>query len=75
MQLTQYDERTNTLYILTDAIMCNLDGLTIKERAAAIRKHFALSYEERIEQSKYKNQIKAEIAKHPNCKLSEFSTL
>lgn len=75
MKLTEYDERTNTLYILTDAIMCDTKGLTFKEHCAAMNKHFKLSYEERIEQSKYKDQIKAEIAKHPNCKISEYSCL
>ena len=75
MKLVEYNERTNTLYILTDAIMCDISGMTVKERVAAMTKHFALSYEERIEQSKYKDQIKAEIAKHPNCKISEYSTI
>lgn len=75
MKITEYDKKTNTLYILTDAIMCDLTGLKPRERSQAIRKHFTLSYEERIEKSKYKDQIKAEIKKHPDCIISEYSTL
>lgn len=75
MEITEFEEKENTLYILTEAIMCDLTGMTYKERRKAMEKHFSLSYEERIELSPYKEQIKAEIAKHPNCKVSEFSCI
>ena len=75
MQKFMYDAKRNTLYINTDLIMCDLNGLTVKEKSIAIRKHFALSIEERIKQSKYKNEILNEIAKYKDCEISEFSTL
>ncbi len=72
MKVAYFDEHDNTVYILTDAIMCDTKDMTYKERAIAMNKHFALSYEERIELSPYKDQIKAVIAEHPNCKISEY---
>ena len=75
MQLTWYDKKRNTLYINTDAIMCDTTGMSFRERAKAMDEHFKLSYEERIEQSKYRDDIKQEIAMHPDCKLSEFSSM
>lgn len=70
-----YDEKTNTLYINSDIIMCDTKGMTFKERYKAMMAHFKLSMEERINLSKYKFQILDEIAKHKDCKLSEFSNL
>ncbi len=70
-----YDEKTNTLYINSDIIMCDTEGMTFKERSKAMMAHFKLSMEERINLSKYKLQILDEIAKHPGCKLSEFTNL
>lgn len=75
MKIVDFDEKENTAYILTEAIMCNLNGLTYKERKEKMQKHFELSYEERIELSPYKEEIKAELKKYPNCKISEYTTL
>lgn len=50
MKIVDFDEKENTAYILTEAIMCNLNGLTYKERKEKMQKHFELSYEERIEE-------------------------
>ncbi len=73
MKIVDFDEKENTVYILTETIMCDTKNMTYKERVIAMNKHFALSYDERIELSPYKEQIKAEIAKHPGCKISEFT--
>lgn len=75
MNVTIFNEKENTLYILTDAIMCDTKGMTKQEARKARNEHFKLSYEWRIELSKYKEQIKAEIAKHPNCEISEYIEL
>lgn len=75
MQKFDYDEKTNTLYINTDIIMCDTKGMTFRERCKAMTAHFKLSMEERINLSKYKFEILDEIAKHKDCKLSEFSNL
>ncbi len=75
MKIVDFDEKENTAYILTEAIMCDTRDMTYRERSIAMGKHFALSYDERIELSPYKEQIKAELAKHPNCKISEYTTL
>lgn len=75
MEMFMYDKKRNTLYINTDIIMCNTAGMTPKERFKAMKAHFDLSMNERINLSKYKNEILKEIAKYPNCELSEFTNL
>ena len=75
MRLTWFIEKDNTLYINTDAIMCDTKGMSPKERSSALSSYFKLSYEERIEKSPYKNEIKKELAKHPGCDISEFTDL
>lgn len=75
MDFFDYDSKNNVLYINTDIILCDTKGMTPRERAKAIYKHLSLSYEERINQSKYKDVILKEIEKHPNCKISEFSNI
>ena len=66
MKITIYNEKENTLYILTSAIKPN--GLSLKQGVEYMKK----PYFERIEASPYKEQILAELEKHPNCKISEF---
>lgn len=75
MEKFDYDSKNNILYINTEIIMCDTTGLTFKERTQAIMNYFKLSYEERINLSAYKEEILKEMAKHPHCKISEFSTL
>lgn len=75
MKITEFDEKRNTLYILTDVIMCDTKGLSMKEKSKAIQDYFNLSYEERINRSQYKDEILKEIKKHPNCQISEYSYL
>jgi len=70
-----YDDVKNILYINTNLIMCDLRGLTPKEKSKAIMNHFRLNMGQRINLSKHKKEIIEEIKKHKGCKLSEFSTL
>ena len=69
MKITEFDQKTNTLYIYTPAIMPKSKGW--KEMKAA----FAMSYEERIEKfasDKDKAEIKAALEEHKGCMISEF---
>lgn len=73
MKLTDYDEKENVLYIRSQAILPDTTQMTRQEQREAYEKWFAMGYEKRIDLSPYKDQIKAEIAKHEGCKLSEFT--
>lgn len=64
--LFDYYPHNNTLAIHSDAITPN--DLRITEAIAWMRRPYA----ERIAESPYRDQINAEIAKHPDCKLTEF---
>lgn len=65
-ELFDYYPHINTLAIHSDAITPN--DLRISEALAWMRR----PYEERIAESPYRDQINAEIAKHPGCKFTEF---
>lgn len=70
MKITEFSEKFNTLYILTDAILPK--GDTIEE----LRKAFKLSYSERIAlyaSDSAKAEIEKELKAHSGCKISEFT--
>lgn len=68
MKLTKYDEKTDTLYINSEAII--LQNASIADcMCHAMRK----SYRERISESKYCNDILEELEKHPGCNIAEFT--
>ena len=64
--LCEFYPHNNTLAIHSDAITPN--DLFGAHAVAWMRR----PYSERIEESPYRDQINAEIIKHPNCKLTEF---
>lgn len=64
--LCDYYPHNNTLAIHSDAITPN--NLPIHLTLDWMHKPYA----ERIEASPYRDAINAEIAKHPNCTLTEF---
>ena len=67
MKLSNYNQKRNTLYILTEAILPkNLHG---KE----LRDYMSKPYSERIAESPYREQIEDEIKKYPNCIISEYT--
>lgn len=75
MRFTKYDEKTNTLYINSMAIMPNTRGLSFKEHHAAMKKAFSMSYTERIDAyagNDAKIEILSELEKHAGCKISEY---
>lgn len=72
MKLTTFDEKKNTLYINSDAILPDTTGMNFLEHCKKYDEWFAKSYKERIELSPYKELIEEELAKHPDCKISEF---
>lgn len=61
MKLTRFDEKSNTLYI-------NSDAITKEYSAEYMRKPYA----ERIAESPYGDRINEELAKHEGCNISEF---
>lgn len=66
MKITMWNEKENTLYIRTEAIM--KAGLGFSEGLAYMKK----PYEERIADSPYREEIRSELSKHPGCTVSEF---
>lgn len=68
MELFWYNPIDDTLYINTDAITPR--SLSYKERGMYLKKPI----QERIAESPYVDKINAEIARHPGCRVSEFST-
>ena len=66
MQLFHIDSKHKTLYINSDAI--TKKTRTISEGLAYMKK----PYEERIEESPYRDRIKEELAKYPDYQISEF---
>lgn len=66
MEVTWYNEKDNTLYILTSAIKPK--GLSMKKGIEYMNK----PYKERIAESPYREEIEKELLKHPNCKISEY---
>ena len=75
MKYTKFDEKRNTLYINSFAILPNVRGLGYKEHGEALGKAFTMSYIERIEayaSEEAKAEILAEMKKHEGCKISEF---
>ena len=64
--LFDYYPHNNTLAIHSDAITPS--DLFGAHAVAWMRRPYA----ERIEESPYRDQINAEILKHPNCTLTEF---
>ncbi|MBR5583121.1 MAG: hypothetical protein IKW21_01185 [Lachnospiraceae bacterium] len=61
MKLTRFDEKSNTLYINSDAIT--------KEFTT---EYMGKPYAERIAESPYRDRINEELAKHEGCKIGEF---
>lgn len=76
-EITMYNEKENTLYILSDVILPEkpkgqLSREQLKKVMEERREYFKKSYEERIALSSYREEIMKEIEKHPNCKISEY---
>lgn len=65
--ITWYNEKRNTLYILTEAI--TPENL----KREGLREYLSKPYTERIAESPYKIQIEKELKKHPGCKISEYT--
>lgn len=65
MKKFYFDEKQNVLYINTNLIM---QGHKLKEKLEYMKK----TYQERINNSQYKEQINDELKKHPGCLISEF---
>ena len=75
MKLIHYDRDNNILYIRTSEISPENFGRMGWNQASKI---YSMSYEERIE--KYADPelaavIKAELKKHPGCRMSEFTSI
>lgn len=70
MKHTMYDEKRNTLYILTSDIM--------PKNGKEWKKAWSMSYKERIEKfctdKDVRNEIERELENHKGCKISEFTT-
>ena len=70
MRHTMFDEKSNTLFIETDVIMPK------SQKEYTYKEAFKMSYMERIDafctDPTIKEEINAELIKHPNCKISEF---
>lgn len=73
---TEFDEKRNTLYILSDCILPNTLGMTAVARHKAYDEAFKMSYPERLEKfcknPEVKKVIQEDIAAHEGCHLSEF---
>jgi hypothetical protein len=67
---TRFNEKRNTLYILSSVIMPPRGS-----DSHEIREAFRMTYEERLNKycpAQIKEQILEEIRKHKGCKISEF---
>ena len=73
---TEFDEKRNTLYILSDYLLPNTLGMTVVARRRAYDEAFKMSYPERLEKfcknPEVKKAIQTDIEAHKGCKLSEF---
>lgn len=70
-----FSERDNTFYINSDLIFPNTKGLPFKEHCKKYDEAFKMTYDERLKKfcpKEIRNEIKKEMKKYPNCKVSEF---
>lgn len=78
MVLTRYDEKTKTLFINSEVILPNTDGMKFKEQFRLKMEAFKKSYTERLSDyatEEQRKKIYEEINEHPGCGISEFTDI
>lgn len=73
---TMYDEKTNTLYILTDELLPEVKGMSVQDRRRAYDAAYAMDYAKRLELygcDACKKEVSEQMEAHKGCRLNEFS--
>lgn len=78
MRIYYFNEKENTIYINTNVLLGNMNGMTLKDKRKYIGENFKLTYEERIQRvkdAKFKEAILKALSEHIGCEISEFSEM
>ena len=70
-----YDAKHNIVFIKSDCLLPNTDGMAWKDHCAAYDKAFKMSYQERLEAYATEEQreaISAFLAEHEGAAISEY---